>query len=94
MGNTDDGDLARDRRVSEAFRRAVAREHEAIAIHELAADMHEASATRLEVTADSETDPEIAARRRGGADLERARAEAARARAAAARRRLTEEGAS
>lgn len=69
IGNTDDGDPARDRSVSEAFRRAVTREHEAIALHELAADMHEASATQLEATAAIETDPEIAAQRRGGRTL-------------------------
>jgi hypothetical protein len=77
--NAGEGDLARGRRVSEAFERAVAREHEAIAAHELASDMHEASATRLDAEADREPDAGVAARRRAGAAVERARAKAARA---------------
>jgi hypothetical protein len=66
VGHAGEDDLARDRRVAEAFERAVAREHEAIAAHERASDMHEAAATRLEGEADSEPDPDVAARRRGG----------------------------
>lgn len=85
-------DVARDRRLSEAFEQAVAREHEAIAAHGRAADMHEASAVRLDATAANDTDPEVAARRREQADIERARAQAARMRAAAARKRLSDEG--
>jgi hypothetical protein len=88
------GDPATDRGVSEAFRRAVNREHEAITTHERAADMHEAIAARLEAAADHDPNTEIAARRHAEADVERARATAARTRAAAARRRLAEEGAS
>jgi hypothetical protein len=69
MGNAGEGDLERDRRVSEAFRRAVAREHEAIAAHEHAADMHEATAARLEAAAETESDPDVAVLRRGGRRL-------------------------
>ena len=92
MGRTGEGDPARERLVSDTFRRAVAREHEAIAVHEHAADMHDAVAERLEACADVESEPGLSARRREDAAVERARAAAARARAAAARRRLREEG--
>jgi hypothetical protein len=88
------GDPARDRRVSEAFQRAVTREHEAIATHERASRMHEASAARLDAQADSEPDQDVAARRRAAADIERERGKAARARAAGAWKRLIDEGAS
>jgi hypothetical protein len=66
MGNAGERDVARDRRVSEAFRRAVAREHEAIARHEDAAKVHETFAAELEGNAESEPDAEAAARYRGG----------------------------
>lgn len=92
MGRTGEGDPARERLVSDTFRRAVAREHEAIGVHEHAADMHDAVAERLEACAEGESDPGLSARRREDAAVERARAAAARARAAAARRRLREEG--
>jgi hypothetical protein len=92
MGHAGDGGPAREHVGSDTFRRAVAREHKAIAVHEHAADMHDAVAERLEAMADVESDPGLAARRREDAAVERTRSEAARARAAAARKRLTEEG--
>jgi hypothetical protein len=70
MENADDGDLGPDRRVSDAFRWAVAREYEAIGLHGWAADMHEATASRLQEMADSGTDHDVAAGRRGGADID------------------------
>lgn len=92
MGNAGDEYLAGERLVSDAFRKAVAREHQAITVHEHAAAMHDAVAERLEAMADVESDPDLAARRREDAAVERTRAENARARAAAARKRLSEEG--
>ena len=92
MGTADDEDPARERAVSDAFRQAVAREHQAITVHERAAHMHDEVAQRMEAMAELETDAGLAARCRDDAAVERTRAEAARARAAAARRRLAEEG--
>lgn len=78
-------------RARRAFVRAVARERDAIELHDRAADLHEALAARLEEAAGAESDPPGVGLRQRAA-VERALAADARRRAAGVRHRLRAEG--
>jgi hypothetical protein len=79
-------------RHRQAFDRAVRRERDAIALHERAAAMHEATAARLTEAALTSVDVLHAGRLREHAAAEHDLAGVARARAAGVRARLTAEG--
>ncbi|MGY1696595.1 MULTISPECIES: hypothetical protein [unclassified Geodermatophilus] len=79
-------------RGQEAFHRAVRRERAAIALHERAAALHDATAGRLDEAVLVEVDLPRAEALRARAATERHLAGVARARAATVRARLTAEG--
>jgi hypothetical protein len=75
-----------------AFERAVRRERAAIVLHEQAATMHEANASRLDAALLTAADVRHGESLRARAVAERGLADVARARAASVRARLTAEG--
>ena len=90
MQPRDHGDRAAQ--VAAAFERAVKREREAIAAHDLAAQFHDAAAALNEQCALTEPDEARMAMLIRRAEAERDRAERARYRADQARQRLIAEG--
>jgi hypothetical protein len=79
-------------RAKHAFDLAVAREREAIAVHESAAQKHEDTAVRFEALAEATTDRFRRHSFNRQAATERLRAAAARSRADESRRRLWDDG--